>query len=282
MTNAVLTEKAENLLSLHSNGNLLVLPNIWNPIGARVLEAKGFPAVATASAAIAESLGYQDGEKLQLETMLDIVERIARSVHIPVTADIETGYGESIDELKNSIRRVIEAGIVGINIEDSLEEGGPLRSIEEQCARLSAVRSVSREMGVPLVINARTDCYLSELYPSDGEKLEESVIRAKAYGEAGADCIYVIGPGDRDTLVELRKRIGLPINSLATPGSLSLKELQTIGINRVSFGPFIFRSCLKKFVDITDELIDGGDYEAWSANTLSGRDSGVFLMKGSE
>ena len=279
MINASLSQKAERLLSLHNNGALLILPNMWNPIGARVLERKAYPAVATASAAIAESLGYQDGENLKFETMLDVIGRIARSVEVPVTADIESGYGDTIDELRISIRRVIEEGVAGINIEDSLEEGGALREVEEQCDRIRAVREIANEVGIHLVINARTDGYLSNTLPSKEERLNESIRRADAYSGAGADCIYVIGPGDKDTLVELRKRIASPINTLATPGSASLATLQEIGINRVSFGPFIFRSCLKKFADITDALIEREDYASWADNLMSGGESKEYLIR---
>ena len=281
MNQAILSEKAKRLLELHNNGELLVLPNVWNPIGARVLERKGYPAVATASAAIAESLGYPDGENLKFATMFDVIGRIARSVDVPVTADIESGYGDTIDELKESIRRVIEAGVVGVNIEDSLEEGGALREIEEQCERIRAVRDVANDLGVHLVINARTDVYLSNTLPSKEDRLNESAKRAKAYSDASADCIYVIGPGDKNTLIELRKWIASPINTLVTPGSASLAVLQEIGINRVSFGPFIFRSCLKKFADIADALIEGEDYASWADNLMSGGESKEYLMHGS-
>ncbi len=125
----------------------MLLPNIWNPIGARILEAKGFPAAATASAAISSSLGYKDGEKIKLSTHLDIIERIVKSVDIPVTADIESGYASDIKNLRDSINNVIDTGVAGINIEDSMEEEGSLRNIEEQCERISTVREVSEERG---------------------------------------------------------------------------------------------------------------------------------------
>ena len=133
-------EKAEVLLSLHTNGKLLVLPNVWNPIGARILEKKGFPAVATASAAISASLGYQDGEKIKRATAIDLIGRIARIVDVPVTADIETGYAESLSELEVTAQQVVESGAVGVNIEDGLEWEGGLRAIEDQCQRISAFR----------------------------------------------------------------------------------------------------------------------------------------------
>ena len=136
-------EKAAALLALHTGGTLLVLPNVWDPIGARILQAKGYQAVATASSAVAASLGYEAGERIRRSTLIEIIGRIAGSVDVPVTADIETGYGKTASELEDTIRAVIDSGVVGVNIEDGIEEGGALRSIEDQCARISAVRQIA-------------------------------------------------------------------------------------------------------------------------------------------
>jgi 2-methylisocitrate lyase-like PEP mutase family enzyme len=271
-------KKAQTFLSLHSRNELLVLPNIWNPIGARILEIKGFPAVATAGAAVSASLGYKDGERIKLSTLLDIIGRIARSVEIPVSADIESGYAASLSDLKDTIREVIDSGVVGINVEDSLKEGEALRPIDEQCERIAAVRDVSNRHGLHLVINARVDCFLSGVFQTKEERIEETVSRAEAYAEAGADCIYPIGQGDRETLTTLRKRITSPVNVLASAKAEPLKVLKEIGINRVSFGPYIFRSCLKKFVNIADELHCLGNYECFNKDTMSGEEANVFLM----
>ncbi len=272
-------KKAQAFLSMHTNDKLLVLPNIWNPIGARILAAKDFPAVATASEAVSASLGYEDGEKIKRSTLIDIITRIARSVDIPVTADIEKGFGESISKLQETILQVIDSGVVGINIEDSIEQGGALRPIDEQCERIAAVREVSGQQGLHLVINARVDSFLSGFFQEKEEKIEDAVVRAKAYSEAGADCIYPIGPGDLETVRILRSRIASPINILATPAAEPLTVLEEIGINRVSFGPFIFRSCLKKFVDIVDKLHDSKSYDCFSNKMLSGPETNAFLIQ---
>lgn len=270
-------KKAQAFLSMHTNDKLLVLPNIWNPIGARILAAKDFPAVATASEAVSASLGYEDGERIKRSTLMDIITRIARSVDIPVTADIENGFGESISKLQETILQVIDSGVVGINIEDSIEQGGALRPIDEQCERIAAVREVSGQQGLHLVINARVDSFLSGFFQEKEEKIEDAVVRAKAYSEAGADCIYPIGPGDLETVRILRNRIASPINILATPAAEPLTVLEEIGINRVSFGPFIFRSCLKKFVDIVDRLHSLGNYDCFSNEMMSGPETNAFL-----
>jgi len=247
-------EQAERLLSLHSGGRLLLLPNVWDPLGARILEVKGFPAVATASAAISASLGYRDGERIRRETLIEILARIARSVEVPVTADFEAGYGATLAELEDSIRAVIDAGVAGINLEDSLEEGGALRATEEQCARIARAREVAAHSSVPLVLNARIDSFLSSSFADRKAALEDAVARAAAYAEAGADCIYPVGPGDEATVRALRARIAAPINILGSASAAPLPVLESIGIERVSFGPYVFRTLLRRFVEIVESL----------------------------
>ena len=269
-------EKAEILLSLHMGGDMLILPNIWDPIGARVLAAKGYPAVATASAAVSASLGYQDGERINRSTLIYLLGRIARSVDVPVTADIESGYGESLSELELTAQQVIESGVVGVNIEDSMEKGGGLRAVEEQCQRISALREIANRQDVHLVINARVDSFVSPSFTNGQRAMEEAVMRARAYAEAGADCIYPIGPGDEATVRTLRERIESPINILGAPTAAPLSVLREIGINRVSFGPFVFRSCLRKFMDIAEDLRADGDYSSLS-NLMSGAEVSEYL-----
>jgi 2-methylisocitrate lyase-like PEP mutase family enzyme len=281
MSNRSQKEKAETLLSLHLDGGLLVLPNIWDPIGARILEAKGYPAIATASAAVSASLGYQDGEKINRSTLIDILGRIARSVDVPVTADIETGYGESLSELELTAEQVIESGVVGVNVEDGLENGAGLRSIEEQCRRISTLRQVANRHGVHLVINARVDSFVSPSFVDRQRAMEEAVVRARAYAAAGADCIYPIGPGDEATARMLRDQIESPINILGAPTAAPLPVLREIGINRVSFGPFVFRSCLRKFVDIVEGLGADGDYSSLG-NLMSRDEVSEYLRSGHE
>jgi 2-methylisocitrate lyase-like PEP mutase family enzyme len=274
-------EKAAVLLSLHTNGKLLVLPNVWNPIGARILEKKGYPAVATASAAISASLGYQDGEKVTRATAIDLIERIARSVEVPVTADIETGYGDSLSELEVTAQQVIDSGAVGVNIEDGLAWGGALRRTEDQCQRIATVRQYAERRDVHLVINARTDSFVSSSFSNKEEAMEEAVARAKAFSEAGADCFYPIGPGDEATVRLLRDRITSPLNILVQPDAAPLDVMQDIGVNRVSFGPFIFRSCTRKFADIVNVLRTTGDYSCFG-DMMSRAEIGEYLLTGNE
>ena len=268
--------KAEALLSLHRRGDTLVLLNVWDPIGARILEKKGYPAVATASAALSASLGYQDGEKIRRSTAIDLIARVARSVAIPVTADIEMGYGKSLAELEKTVEQLIESEAVGLNLEDSLKTKGgrALRALEEQGHRIAKVRQVAERKGVPLVINARVDAYFCLSTKEDAT--EEAVARAKSYSEAGADCIYPIGPGDEATIRILRGRIKGPINILASPSAAPLSVLRELGVNRVSFGPFVFRSVLRKFVEIAEAVMANADYSIFG-EIMTDAQVGEFL-----
>ncbi|MDH4036045.1 MAG: isocitrate lyase/phosphoenolpyruvate mutase family protein [Candidatus Krumholzibacteria bacterium] len=280
MTDSAQKQKATTLLSLHGGGRMLILPNVWDPIGARILQAKGYRAVATASAAISTSLGYRDGERIKRSTLIDVIGRIARSVVVPVTADIEAGYAKSISELEETIRAVIASGVVGVNIEDGLK-GGNMRPVEEQCARIATVRACAAREGLHLVINARIDSYESGAFADPADATEDAVARATAYAIAGADCVYPIGPGDEATVRLLRERIAAPINILGSPTAAPLPVLQSIGINRVSFGPFVLRALLRRFEEIADALIKHNDTSGMR-DMLSRAEAGGYLADGPE
>jgi len=279
MTTEKQKKKAENFLALHKEEKMLLLPNIWDPIGARILEAKGYLAVATASAAISSSLGYKDGERIKFSTHLEIIRRIVDSVEIPVTADIESGYAKDLSNLKENIKLLIDTGAVGINIEDNTGLEGRLRNIVEQSERISFVRETAERIGIHLFINARTDCFLGKTERSTAEMIPETIKRAHEYMRAGADCIYPVGVLDLETIKTLRQEINTPINILGSSKSVPLKTLQDIRINRVSFGPFIFRSCLKKFSDIVDELAELGNYNSFGSNTFSFDEAAKYLRE---
>jgi len=261
-------QKAEKFLALHHDPKLLVLPNIWDPLGARLLESLGYPAVATASAAVAYSLGYDDGQKIQFLAMLHAIERIVSSVAVPMTADIEGGYAEQPQEVAENIRKVLEAGAVGINFEDSTFEGGPLRPIDFQCERIQAIRNMANEAGVPLVINARIDVFMRSGDISRSEKIAETITRGKAYLDAGADCLYPIGPGDVETLKRIREETEAPINVYASKLAASMKELEAIGISRLSLGPGLIRASLTTMRKVAQELLDYAPYDSFSAEDI--------------
>lgn len=229
----VQAEKANLLRRLHRNPPLL-LPNAWDALSARVFEKAGYPAIGTTSGGIAWSLGYSDGETLPRQEMLAATARIARSVNVPVTADIEAGFGATPEAVAETVRLVIGAGVVGINLEDHFAHGdGTLLDVAEATERIRACRQAAQAAGIPLVINARTDVYLhGNIAPA--ERLHEAVRRAKAYMAAGADCIYPIGVVDSSVIGALATASGAPLNVWARPGMPELQELGRLGVVRVS------------------------------------------------
>ncbi len=281
-TKKALAAKARRLMELHREPKLLVLPNIWDPLGARMLESLGYPAVATASAAVAWSLGYDDGERIAFETMLDAIARIASAVDVPLAADIERGYAGSAGDLAVNVRAVIHAGAVGINLEDSLAEGGALRPVAEQAERIHAARAAAKAERVPLVINARVDTYLRSAGQTAEDRFEETVRRGRAYLGAGADCLYPIGLADLETLVRLREACdGAALNVLARLGAPSMRDLEAAGIARLSVGPGLLEASLGRMKRIATELLNYGSYDIVASGAVSRDEIQRYLSKGS-
>lgn len=235
---------AELLRALHRAPPILVLPNVWDAASAAVVaRIEGCRAIATTSAGVAEAHGYEDGERIPRDEMLAVVARIVSAVDLPVTADLEAGYGDTAATAEGAI----EAGAVGLNLEDGM---GP---VEEHVERIRAVRATGERLGVPLVINARTDVFLRGS-PDPGE----AVRRANAYLEAGADCAFVIGVEARDTIGRLAREIAGPLNVLARRGTPPIAELERLGVARVSVGSGLFRATLAQTERIARELLDDG------------------------
>ena len=226
--------RAEAFRKMHDRSNVLVLPNAWDAITARLFARAGFAAVATTSGGVAWSLGYADGEKAPVEEVVAATGRIARAVDLPVTADIEAGYGATPKAVGDTVRAVIEAGVVGVNIEDGLHAPGALRELKTSVGRIQAARAAAAAVGVPIVINARTDTYLLKYGKNDAERFDETVRRGKAYIAAGADCIYPIGLGEEAIIGALVKALDAPINIAARPGIPGVTELARLGVARVS------------------------------------------------
>jgi len=274
-----LVQKAERLRALHYGNRILVLPNIWDPGGARMMEWLGYPAVATASAAVAYSLGYDDCQQITLSAMLDVVSRVAAAVNVPVTADMEWGYAEQPADVAENVRQVLRGGASGINLEDSIREGETLFSTEFQCARIRAVRDMACQEGIPIVINARTDVFWPGVPGSSGEKFEQAVARAKAYFDAGADCFYPILVGDLETLKNLRAAIQAPINVLAPTCKATLRELEEAGIARLSLGPALMWASLTAMKTIAAELRNYGSFDALTRGMITGDEIRQYVSK---
>src|SRR5690242_14939182 len=204
MVSSIQKEKAELFLKMHQDKEILVLLNSWDIGSSKLIEACGYKAIATTSMGIAASLGYADCQVIQLSEMVAVITGIINAVHVPVTVDIEAGYGNNLDEITDSVRKIIATGIVGINIEDSVDLRPTLIDEMEFCERIAAIRALSHSLGFHLVINARTDSF----YTSPGsvqEKLAESIRRGNKYREAGADCIFVQPVSDKETIATLVK-----------------------------------------------------------------------------
>ncbi len=250
--------KAEVLRRLHVEGPMLVLPNAWDAGSARIFVEAGFPALATTSAGIAFSLGYMDGERISRDEMLAAVTRITRRISIPITADMEAGYGMTPQAVAETARRVIDAGAVGMNLEDRME-GKHLIDFALAVERVGAARAVADAAGVPLVLNARTDAFEApELRPD--RRLEEAVRRGNAFREAGADSVFVPFVGDRGTIEELVQEIRAPLNILGTPNAPTLKDLAALGVRRVTFGSAPMRATLGLVRRMAREWKERGTY----------------------
>lgn len=262
MMHPELESKAFRFHELHAVPQApLVLVNAWDAASARMVEEAGATAVATSSSAISWSLGYQDGDHLPRQLAMEALSRIAKATRLPVTADIETGYGRTDEELRTTVRAVLDAGAVGINIEDSAEQ--PLSDIAEQSRRIALIRQAA---GVGLFINARTDTYWSGNFPDTA--YEETLRRADAYQQAGADGIFVPGLADLHILHELSRRISVPLNALAGLGSPSPGELHDAGVRRISIGGSTARAAYATVSRLAMEVLGDGNWSGL-AGTLS-------------
>jgi 2-methylisocitrate lyase-like PEP mutase family enzyme len=286
---------------LHHAGTPLILVNAWDAASARIVEAAGAPAVATTSAGVAWSLGAPDGDALNRDLAVALVSRVAAAVAVPVTADIESGFGATPAEVGQTVLAVIRAGAVGVNIEDAWcgsesgdvagrdigesgdvagrdigesgdvagrdigESGdvagrdigaGPLRAVGDQCARLAAARAAARESGVPVFINARVDTFLR------GGGIKDTVARASAYLEAGADGVFVPGVVDPETIAALVAAIAAPLNILVGPGAPPVPELARLGVARASLGSAVAQAAYAVAQRAAVEAYGPGTYDA--------------------
>ena len=253
-------QQAERFRALHTGPRLLVLPNAWDAISARLIEEAGFPAIATSSAGVAWALGYADGERISRGEMLAVVRRIVSGVRIPVTADVEAGYGATPEAAAETARGVIAAGGIGLNLEDATDEGR-LLDLTLQVERVRAVREAGTAARVPLVVNARTDAFEVKHW-SAVERFTAAVRRANAYRAAGADCLFVPHVSDADTIERLAREIAGPLNVIAGPPAPPLSELESLGVRRASLGPRIVQATLGLIRRIAAELRERGTYEA--------------------
>jgi 2-methylisocitrate lyase-like PEP mutase family enzyme len=263
-----MADKAAQLRALHHGPPILVLPNAWDAASARVFEAEGFPAVATSSAGVAAALGYPDGGVVPPREMIEAVARIVRAVEVPVTADIEHAYGATPDAVAENVLRVIAAGAVGINIEDIVPDATELEPIPLQVDKIKKISKAAATAGVRVVINARTDVFLRSLGAAES-RLSVAIERGRAFLAAGADCVFVPGVRDRDTISELVRGIAGPVNILAVKDTPPIADLEALGVARVSVGSGPMRAALAVVRDTARELKAHGTYNAFTDRALS-------------
>lgn len=253
---AALAVLAERLRAMHAGPQPLVLPNAWDVASALAVERAGASAIATTSSGVAATLGYEDGEAIGADLMLDVVRRIASAVELPVTADLEAGYGRSADEL---VTRMLEAGAVGLNLEDTVRVGAPrLGPMKPQAERIAAIRRAATAAGVPVVINARIDTFLRGSGDPE-QSLADAIARARAYLAAGADCVYPITLDDADAIGRFVAEMDGPVNILLRPGSPSLAQLTALGVRRISVGGGLWRHAVRRAEEVARGLLSGQD-----------------------
>jgi 2-methylisocitrate lyase-like PEP mutase family enzyme len=262
--------KADVLRKLHQGPPILVLPNAWDAASARIFEAAGFPAIATSSAGVANALGYPDGEKIPREEMIWMVRRVARSVAVPVTADMEAGYGDPV----GTARAVMDAGAVGMNLEDSSSDDfTKLTDIQAQVGIIEQIRAAT-----DIVLNARTDVYLFGI-GDPATRFEQTVERLRAYHKAGADSLFVPGVRDAETIGRLAKAVSAPLNILATAGAPSIQEMEKLGVRRVSVGSGPMRAAMGLTQRIAMELKQRGTFASMTEGAMPYKEANELFMK---
>ena len=254
-------EKAEDFRTLHHGKRILVLPNAWDVPSARVFENAGFPAIATSSAGLLVSLGYPDGEAIPRDEFVSAVGRIAKVLSVPLSVDVVAGFGKTSKVVLTTVRAILKAGAIGINIEDFEHSTKKLFPIGRQAENVKAIRKLGETTGIPLVINARTDAFrFAE--GDDEQRLKEAIRRTSAYRDAGADCVYPMGLVNADTISRFVKAVDFPTNVMVRKGLPPVSELERLGVARVSFGPSPAYAAMGLLKRAAKEVLEKGTYTA--------------------
>ena len=254
-------KKSEAFRAMHTSTGVVLLPNVWDVVSARIIEEAGFQAIATTSAGIAFAQGFPDGQKIPADRMIAAVAHIASAIRVPVTADVEAGYGQRPEDAARTARNVIDSGAVGMNFEDATGDADhPLTELTLQLERIRAIREKAEELRVPLVLNARTDVYLLQI-GDPKRRYDEALRRLRAFRDAGADCVFVPGVRDAETIGRIVADLKCPVNILAVPGSPSVPRLVELGVKRISLGSGPMRASLGLLRRLTEEVQTSGTYK---------------------
>jgi len=248
----------------HKAGQPAILPCAWDVASAKVFETEGFPAIGTTSAGVAASLGYADGQKIAFSEYLHLIGRIVVSVRVPVSVDFEGGYSETIEGVATNVRLVLEAGAVAVNIEDEnhFRSPGPLlEPVDHMVRKIEAIRAVGRELSLDIFVNAKSDAAWLSAGRNEKESLDEAIRRANAYGDAGADCVFIPGNFDEDTIAEMVKSVRHPLNIVMKATTPPIARLREIGVKRLSMGSGPMRAALGQTRAVARELRESGTYE---------------------
>ncbi len=274
-------QKADVFLTLHHAPPILILPNAWDVASGKVFELEGFKAIGTTSAGISATLGYADGQYMSLAENMEVVRRIVNSIALPVSADIESGYATSIEGVVKAAHAALNAGAVGLNLEDGTGDSTtPLFETALQQDKIRAIRAMAISKGIHLVINARTDVFL--MNDESTQSLRHAIDRGNAYKEAGADCIFVpdVGSLDKKAIAILVKEIEAPINIVAGATTPPIPELQDMGVSRVSVGPRPMRAVLSVLRKIAKELKTTGTYKLMSESSITYSEVNQWFTRG--
>jgi 2-methylisocitrate lyase-like PEP mutase family enzyme len=255
------SEKAEAFRALHHQPRALLLPNAWDVPSARVFEDAGFPAIATTSAGLMVSLGYPDGEEMPRRELAAVVGRIAERISVPLSADIVAGYGHTPSQVVATVRSILHAGAIGINLEDHDPVGKGLFPVKNQVEKIRAIRKLGEAIAIPLVINGRTDA-LRVGSGDPPERLKEAIARAIAYRDAGADCVYPMGLTDAESISTFVEALQFPVNVMVRPGLPPLAELERLGVKRISFGPAATYATMGLLRRISREVLESGSFDS--------------------
>jgi 2-methylisocitrate lyase-like PEP mutase family enzyme len=277
MDRAQQIKMATSFLGLHRAPPVLLLPNAWDAMSARLFVAAGFDVLATTSGGVAWALGYPDGEQAPWPEVVAATARIVRSAQVPVTADIEAGYGATPPEVRAHVAEIIQAGVVGINLEDGLH--GPIRSIEDACARLQAAREAARKEGVPIVLNARCDIYQLQ-HGEESTRFDATVERCKAYLAAGANCVYPFGLRDPATIAAFVKAVDAPVNITGRAGMPDAAAFERMGVARITIASAPTLVTMSAIQRLATELRVTGGFDMLTAELRHPDAQKLFQTKG--